>query len=629
MSAVNDLFNPSTIINWQTAYPVSDYQKQLPRAQKYYLHYLLALGQSQGVDKAFVVKYIDQQFEIKNPEKLFSKDEQVENITPLMIAVMQNNREIIEKLIEVARTWKCISDLLNAQDIFGWTPLHFAALVSEQLYDRLITRGANPKILNRQYGTAENVRTLTQRECFKFPKNVFVKNSEGKLTPLAKLTSRQIRDTLGILYRDIPFYPPSAYGQLRSAQVDGSYSINKIFDLYRNNPPAVVIQECQALQSVAKGAKEVVAKDDIVKGQPVGSYCGLYQNYLISRYAFSDASFHAYIEECSDEIAYGFYPFEAHEMGNFMRYSNCGFPNLVGIKIMVEGTEQFLFLSGGIKKNEPLLWSYGPEMSYLAYGKQVILGLDEMRKFFAPGFAHLISEDKKIWDSEEDTNPNSKMGLDKWIEAKMYHERLIFPLSAPSAILELHFNGIISASEWHRELLLKDNKSICRLVQDSYNRMCLLLCFLNSTIDFDRAITSSNAPKTRVCKWVLEKIGVLTMMQIMKLFDTYSEAVNVKGCVDWDEFILEEEKKIANYDWKQDPLAPITMKKAKHASLEFFKHLPKKNQIESLLNSYEALKDHIDYTNLSDKVELDFLAEQLFGCKDIETFVSKYETIRD
>ncbi len=619
MSSTNSPSNLTSIVDLETAYKRADYDNKTARAASCIPHYLIALGEKRGAPQAQTLQYIENSNQFV--KKLFLADEGADNLTPLMIAVIQDNEAVVDKLIDKARSYKRLKDVLNAQDRFGWTPLHFAALSSSKLYDKLIGYKANQNVLNRQNCTAQDLLKLAQRKThLDYSTKVFLKSLSCEIYPLSSLTEQQIQETLGILYRDISYYPPSTFSDLRTqtATVESTFIDHLFFDLFkqmRENPPALCIQECTDLQGVVKDAKELVAMEEIPFSRLIGSYSGTYcskkPDLLFDN---SEKGFQSFMENRA--AAYLLSPIFADEIGGALRFANAGFPNAHHVKVTVEGVPQSLFFSGGIRKSEPILYNYGPDMPYLGYGKQIVLGKEEMRQFFARGLDNVLKADT------ENTKARSKRKFQAQdlIEGELYGQRMVYPLTVPAAILDLHFNGIVSAKEWTTVI----HSSLQECIDDFVAKNCLimqvLLCFLGSLHDFDHALEQSGQKK-KASLWVLDKVGSLTIIQIMKIFKSYSTGS------DWDQFILEKEKWIETYDWKQDPNPPLSLQRVKDMYLTFFNGRSKKFQVDSLINMYRGIKKEAHYETSAQYAIIDYLNAHLFQSKTVDQLIELRQEI--
>ena len=117
--------NLSIFSNIKTPYLEAEYATNSPRVTSHLFHYFLGLNQPAN----FVVAQIKAVVEKANATemaKLIQADAQNYNWTPLHIAVMKGELELVTALLNV----KSVRETILARDEKGWTAFHHASVSS-------------------------------------------------------------------------------------------------------------------------------------------------------------------------------------------------------------------------------------------------------------------------------------------------------------------------------------------------------------------------------------------------------------------------------------------------------------------------------------------------------------------
>jgi hypothetical protein len=553
------------LLDWNKYYSANEYNSKNERVQKCTLHFLIARNQKWEL----LEPYIDS---LNTPEKrvkIFSADAKAHQLTPLMLAVIKGDIKIVRKLIEVAKANRQLRNQLDKQDEFGWTPLHHAAFATDEIFQELIHAKADRTIKNNFGGTPDDIKSLTSHHIGSVSApHVFVALEDGTEIPVSEIAQDKLRlrELLDLEeYRDLPYYPPEQQHILWRAFHPEQYSPATIYEKWKRNPPKLLIRKCDALKHLPESTstKELVAYEDMPLGRIIGPYSGVYDTtknvHVVS------LTVELYRQEKTYD--YSLPPIYAHEIGNALSIANFGFPNITYLQESVgDGSEHKVYVSGGVKKGEGLLWDYGPGSFALSYGKQVLLGREEMRQFFRTDLSTIVKSVSvkslaMIASQSKLRNPGSakkaEQLLREYTASNLERSRLTYPLSSPGAVLDLHFSGIVSAKAW---LELFDNPEISFM--QNWKKFYpfaaeTLRQFLNSLIDFEETMSQNHALKEPVGAWVLEKIGVLSIMQILKVFEYITQQARINSSIDWKAFLAIQEERIANYEWKDDPFSPI------------------------------------------------------------------------
>lgn len=554
------------LLDWNKYYSTNEYNNKTTRARNHTLHFLIAQNHKWELLEPFIRS-------LNTPERKFkivSADAKAHKLTPLMLAVMKGDIKVVRKLIEVANESKQLRNLLDAQDACGWTSLHHAAFAADEIFDTLLQAGADRTIKNHFLGTPDDIKSLISHNITSVSApHVFVALADGTEILVSEFAHDRLRlrELLDLEeYRDLPYYPPHQQYILWRAFDSERYSPATVYEAWKSHPPKLLIRRCEALKHLPKASvKELVALEDLPLGTVIGPYSGSYDTTIEININSLE------VELMRDERIHKFSapPIFAHEIGNPLSIANFGFPNITYIPETVgDGSEHKIFISGGVKKGEGLLWDYGPGSLALTYGKQVLLGRKEMREFFRSGLSTIVKSviegfpayktlQFKFKNSEN--AEKAKEYLREYAKTNLYQSRLSYPLSSPGAILDLHFSGIVFVKEW---LDLLDDRSIHfmqtwkRIYPFSADTMRY---FLTSVNKFEEMLIQSRNPVLReeARAWVLAKIGELNIMQILKVFEYITQQARINSSIDWKAFLAAQEEQIAHYEWKDDRSPPI------------------------------------------------------------------------
>lgn len=543
------------LVDWGSSYPRSDYQNKGLRSRTYTLHFQIVLSGSEESINHYITNLHTKKFYTK----LYSADPDTFNLTPLMIAVMKAKSLVVDHLLKVAKETNHLSQSLNAKDEFGWTPLHHAALTSDAIYQMLSSHGASKTALNCGNGTAEDIKNLVSHDVpSPSASKITVFQDNGQATPLLNIAKENIKSILGISeYRDFNYFSRKEYKHLWKAFKSDDCSDSLFYTQFLENPPLLGIRQCKELKGITESSKELIAMENLPAGRVVLPFSGVIDHNPKTPKPETFAScYNGY----SIETAYQREKLFSHERSNALIYANFGFPNLIHMKVLAGGMKCGLFLSAGIRKGEPLLWDYGPAMPWLTYGKMHIFAKETMREFFKNGLQYILNTLKTI----RSENP---------LIASIINARLRFPLSAPAAVLDLHFNRLVSANDWHEHLRCEINSPILQWVSLNPFETIHLRCLLKSVITLEAAIDDNTNLRNLISTWVLKNNGQLSIMQILKIFENIKLQIKTSSSIDWKVFLTEQEILIAHYDWNQDPNPTIGIEAAKNAMIEFYENL--------------------------------------------------------
>lgn len=568
---------PPQIINLTATYPQMDWDQGAARTKEYPLHYAIALNTSD------VLTRIEQ----ASSDQLNRCDEQAEKITPLMVAIIGQNNAALNRLLKLDKSRLTV--LLEAKDALGWTALHHAAIVSEEMYDRLVDKGAKVDIGNTYGATPRHfLEQIKPKQVCWAADRIFVQNG-AKTTPLSKLSPSAITKCLGLsTYRDSTYCPPNAIDILRHIPEDMVKIMPKEqIERYQKQPPQLRIQDCRALQKFSR-AKELVAAEKIAANTLVGFYGGAYIPEIPKTFCDTQEVLRGLFRD-NALIPYLFNRVSADPTGNAMRFANRGFPNLISMFIIRDGTPQPVFIAGKEMQNgESLLWNYGLGLCAMSYVQPaLILGREELHAFYsAMPFSERFA---RIEKSIRQCAHQSPKTFDDLVKVFFEFECVLYPLGFPLAILDLHFNQIVLAKSWH-EYLTNATMFLEKVSQVSPTGVSLLISLCRCIFNFESAfekkeIENKETVRTALVQWINGKMGTLSLVQFMKAFELYAQSQEP-----WTRFIEMTEQTIVDYNWETDEMAPLSIEHIQEARLEAYNALPPGSQAHMLKSYLEYFK---------------------------------------
>lgn len=539
-------------LEWARMYPKEQYPSST-WAKTCLFQFLLANGHPDDKVVGVMEKF---------KAKLFTPDAKCYQFTPLIIAVMQGKATIVKKIIEIATQEYTLNAQLKHTDVNGWTALHHAAIRSNEIYQLIKPLYESFEVLRTRTGaSALNLRFLTDCE---YPsllqENVYFVE-DGKELPILKMSSEELKEKLALeAYRTAIYYPPQSLKPLwkKKCVMETNFAI--FAQLYRDlisSPPKLLVRSCVQIKDIDGEGNELVAGQDIPCGKGITTYGGGYSKKKFSSSFEEEVSMH------SLDSIYRYHSINPTTIGNVSRFSNCGFPNTISVKMIAHGTSFPLFISLGIKTGEPIIWSYG-SCPDLHYGKQFLFGRKEMREFFSEGFPvfqNAVQTAKNLPISP--TYDKVTALVVKTVLSLGYLERARFPLYNPSAILDLHFSGIIKAQEWLGELYNMQNGTIVLWHKQTGRSNWYFHLFLKTIIDLDKAVEKIPAAKCAISEWVLVNIGHFSIMEFVKVFSSITASLKAQELgaeTNWKTFLSGFDEFFVGYDWRNDPDAPLSLK---------------------------------------------------------------------
>jgi Ankyrin repeats (3 copies)/SET domain len=568
---------------WESMYPREKYVSRTKNAMKHVLHWLLALGQS---DKN-ILSYITKKLKEKKVTVLFVVDEKNYHFTPLMIATMRGRYKVVQAILGACNQRKAH---LALKDSYKWTALHHAAISSNEIYELLKASGASIHAYNAAGGTPNNLLNLVNEQLSIFaPSQVRIICQDKIVRGVDNvLKSNLLKEEMGLtVYRDIPYYQPDAMKTLweQNPETDNSCFAQtimvKAWQKYIKGRPNLLIKNSEELAHVSERTLGLFADTDIPSGDIITIYSGAVKGVKNLPNSFKEH----FNSEFSKEIYLLDYT-NATDYGNASRYANWGWPNATIQNFYVDGALHHALVASepdGITAGEEIYWDYGIYCIDLAFGKQKILGREKMREFFSCGLQQCFH--KVSGFSSPVVSITDLMGR------IIVMQRVMFPLNSPTALLDLHFNGLVGADEWYEAVLhARENPVTDGWERHNRNIMTYMRSFLKRIIAVEDSTKGNIQIHSLLKNWVLDNIGELSVMQILKGFDILKERIKdgtnySEG--DWLIFFNGLVAELKDYDWVTDDQAPMHIHKVREDALTLIMSLPK---FEAIINIEIGLK---------------------------------------
>lgn len=603
MVSVNPANRLLTDEQWNTHYPAADYMAKTTRAVTCTLQFLIVLGQPNKT----ITDLLN-----KSTAKLYTPDEDCYRLTPFMVATMRGNSHLTAQMIAKAESEGKLTSVLLQQDVFGWTLYHHAAFACENIYKLLSSKRQHSTVpANTLGGLPWDIYVLTNLNLPpRSNENVFfLENGIERL--IVEMSPGELREKLRLkTYRSIPYYPPDEVSQLWRSELN-SYSFgvvleNEPYKQYLASPPKLIVRKCQEIKEQVPYSLELVADEDIPPGRIVTVYGGKFCSEEENQRTFKET-----INDVSPRTVSKYPPIYPDEIGNEGQYANCGFPNMFTVNMYGHGTPLILYMSNGIKKGEPIVWNY-TGFQALQFEKMHLFTRSRraMRTYFKGGIQAFRSKSEQIeqrvlqlkeWALNSKEKPKLIDEIQKWVAYELPCIR--FPLLFPSAMLDLHYSGILNIKDIYLHFRYTPDYIILNVQKNLSFGPTYHLLFFKCVIEMDGALENDPIGKKQVSEWVLDKIGSLSLFQFAKIFEEIGKFANnggLKNQEQWSEFLVEQERRFADYDWNADPDSPISLKQRIQYMIKEFASDPSTTlqKLKECILLYEVPLDDLSWENV-------------------------------
>ena len=604
VSKINETLFNSTIFtqeDWDALYPETSLE-MIPRPKKIndlILHYLIA----QDEDDTTIVTQIGQLAD-RNPKHLMLSDIDSFNLTPLIIAVMKNRIVIVRSLMLHLKAKKILQEALDQTDLFGWTPLHHSLITSKDTCQMILKVGGNRYIQTKNAGSVDDIAELVRLESTPPINKVYYQTTDDKQIAIQDMSKEEVRQHLGLKgFRELPYLPKNHmilkcfWMQVNSGEVNET-DVNIVQNLFLNYLNGYMVNSyvLREIKTDTPNLKqlELSAGENIPYGDVIGELGG-----VISQTTNTFVSFSDYFEDklTSDNI----YGLNSKKFANHLKFAQQGFPNTIILYTYMSGFLQSIVVAVGhnrkvkhIPKGDVILinWGYNCTKNVKrAFDEPcTIRGRDSMRNWFRDRkLSLLIKEIKEIRTKWCEKKSQDHLDFLKIIN---YEAKILFPLNFPVALLDLHFSGVMSITEWKDQF--NDNDKIDEPFLQWHKNFIMISYRIDLLFEIvekmDKSLNADPKLKKLIEKWFLVHLEKMSLMKLTKAMNVIYVEMQ-KGLLkaelwsDHSEEIIEELK---DYDWKTDLDHPLALKFTgvkvfKSSQLPFSKTQEKIKMIQSLI----------------------------------------------
>lgn len=511
------------------------------------LEHLIAFGQPTEVILKKIELYSGNNAKINGNDNSYK-------LTPLHLSVLTGRKDLIVPLIKAG------ADPEKA-DLHGWKPIHHAALRADGIFQELIIGGANPSAKTSFGGSCEDLRRLSgilpSQESMKTLSVLSMKDkkkvpaTEENLPGLKKYCDEVYfsEENLKELWQqeelEIPFESQLFKSELTEA-----------CEKWRQNPPQLLIKPTKMLDQNDSDLKihGCFADEDLLQGAIIGEYGG---QYIPS----SPPLF--FLENIAKKDSHSGYllgNIEADKMGNVARYCNDGFPNSVTLDVHnVHGLRErkITVACENLNKDTEIFWDYQPDEMNLKWGPHMVLNSDEMHRFFREYSVEMLTKEveSRLSTLQQKYENRKKANLfEEYLTFRGIIGRLFYPMTTPSALIELVFRGTTRAKEWAK---LPSRPIFSGIIESYGTPTAGMIQLLDMLINLENIVSNSNEIEEDVVrKWFLQKKGTWSVMQYVKAIQLTIEWAD-KRSESFEDFTKKTESTLKGYDLFKDKAFPI------------------------------------------------------------------------
>ncbi|MFI5342782.1 MAG: ankyrin repeat domain-containing protein [Chlamydiales bacterium] len=468
------------------------------------LKYLIALNQSDGS----ILNYI-QKLKTNNSAQINSHFP-THQITALHIAIMRNRMTIVNKLIASGA-------IIDAQDEYGWTALHHAAIVSNDLVAFILSKnpmefktnnkgGTYQDLMSLQSGQVQNVALpaidvasssnmeyasmLTVEQIPAAPSSIYYQPIDK---PKEQVSREVLSARLNITYIDECKWPDTMlytlWNSAHSSRGDSlsQIQIRELYPLLKIVPPKIILKEV-LIPSSGSVSMEVLADKQLKPFSLIGEYTGKIKK--IPHTQEGEGTYSFVLERKEDHTL----SVDAEIAGNWARYMNDGFPNVISFDLFNTAGQTcrkvfFVADPAGISQDTPLHIDYSYGYFTLKWQKPYIITEKQRLQEFFKCFEHHCQKLDQLEKEMKGHIPYLKK-----IEYQSLAARLLYPFTTPWALAYLVFSQTIDADGWfkflqkHEKLDSQDSWFSALFHHNSYHHLVKELLF-------DLMIFEENAKK--------------------------------------------------------------------------------------------------------------------------------------
>lgn len=482
----------------QAVYSKQEYREHIENTKKssrvsaYPLHYMIALNFSISACMEHAKKFAAC-LAIRDPALYF--------VTPLMLAIL-----LAKKGIVVALAGLMTEEDFHVLDEFGFNALHLASLALPSVVS-ILKMKADPLQLTPWKGNYRNLSVLAGHTRPEKSKCRFqILDDAGNMREGSSLNSKELQILTGMR-------------ELREVALYDSPEGRRF--LWQEQKPLSVDEELMFQNFYASKLKEYNLRPPklTIKPSPklslLNSPLGLFVDEKIPPFT-KLSRYGGRFKQSDEKSLYVLGKFDGRKMGGLATLVNCGYPNAMFTKLHYDGDEQQdLFSIRSLSPGEEILVSYGNDYVSLKYGKQALLGVEEMEDFFKHFKANLkksIDINRQLADPQ---TINPKLLVQSQIALTL---QALFPVYYPNYLLHLWGKGITSAKFWIEAMEEKNFPQIYQYFRkEAFMKECQIVK-AHCTILFELEALKKKDKEGYIPalkKWILERIGILSYLEIM------------------------------------------------------------------------------------------------------------------
>ena len=336
------------------------------RVKAYPLHYQIAVGVGTEACLGFAKKH---------RAHLVTKDSKLWDLTALMLAIVLERADLVKGLVPLM----AVADL-PTKDLFGFNCLHLSAIFLPGSVELFLEREMDPKTLTPLYGSYEDLMVLAGHRPATVPVcRLQVMDEKGELVDGNALSTPDLKRLTGrVTLREVPLYDSResrmilwqrAHPKCYRLDLRSKIDFEAMAAVYEESAPRMVVKLSEPLKQLHPIIALTCRSLGLFAGQEIS--------------AFEKVA--AYGGRCTlkGDGEYFFRMYNGQDVGGLAPFVNCGFPNTMYVAHPYKGSEQHDLISVcRLAKEEEILVSYGFPFPPLCFGRQVLLGAQEMKAFF-------------------------------------------------------------------------------------------------------------------------------------------------------------------------------------------------------------------------------------------------------
>ncbi|MBS4168931.1 ankyrin repeat domain-containing protein [Parachlamydia sp. AcF125] len=516
-------------------------------------------------------------------EILSTCDNSQYQFSALHIATLKKRVEVVNALLEAGAD-------PNSRDVYGWTALHHAALVSYEIFQAFLKFQPNLNVMTRLGATPSCLRKFFGLEPAIDSRPLYLQEEESNKR---KVEIEEIKKYTALTtYTDEPFYSfdfLKTYWKSNVKQVEGLQELAiqlflpKAYQKMRLNPPALILKK----ERLPDGQGNFIDAWGVLAGQNLGFgevICEYTGRFITKRDA--EPSFLEQLKHFSEPYECSFLNADTH--GNISRHANDGWPNIFIVELNNTRGQpaRILFMGGeitGIQEGEKILWDYGVNYAQLKWGHYLI-GESEKEKIKSfcqevPFESHvkkcieMIKSNHLIKESKEGEK-RSYTPLPVY-EELMLQTRLAYFISTPAVLIYLACSGIVNPEDF-KKLMYEDEEekffipTIKRIENNNPEHFKWVQLLIDYLVKFDKQVDSLGLPSisNQIRNFILQKEGKWTVIQIIKgileinqfldpLINQLKSEEEIKNFqAQWDNFKTKLDE-LKDYNWLEDQGFPF------------------------------------------------------------------------